>query len=116
MKRIKFTKLLNQPAGAIREGYPGYLFTHTNHPGREFVLARGSQSRGDGSWGHTNKWNLHDRASGTILNWFVPYCSTRTELEEYALVGLHAVTPEALAAFLERCQIRRMTQILKEKP
>lgn len=42
MKKITFGKFT--PWG-VRANFPGYLLTHSAHPGREFVIAQGSTSR-----------------------------------------------------------------------
>lgn len=63
MKRITFTKLGRYGA---RPDFPGYLLLHEAHPGREFVIARGSKTqRGNrAALRMTNEWYCFDRGTG----------------------------------------------------
>lgn len=118
MKRIAFDKAvgLTPPQGhnfTHRSGFPGYLFLHSNHPGREFVVARNSKSPLGNffNWRPAAGWAVYDRESGIR----VPGSRGRTRAEaiDAAICTLQRYTPEAYAARLLESQVRRAAQLLE---
>ena len=120
MKRITFAKAVIISRRSLvlgitsRAGYPGYLFTHTNHPGREFVIARGSNYITDNPrrFKHTRFWLLHDRASGLRLMCDV-VCAARKMCETQAYTYLWLNSPAKLQENLQEQHVRRLSKILE---
>lgn len=111
MKRITFDKLSRY---GFRPNYPGYLFTHSAHPGREFTIARGSVSD-PGSreiYRMTGEWNLYDRASGVSLMRLLKPAPTMKGMEERAMAGLFAVTTAQIEDRITAMQIHAATHSL----
>ena len=117
MKRITFTKACKvdpkYPKRLARPNYLGYLFTHPTHPGREFVVARCSKTTNAAgtTYRTTAYWALHDRKTGLGIN-TKDNAKTMTARAESALAWLSVITPEALAAHIEKCQVRRFRAII----
>lgn len=118
MKRITFDKAvrLDLGEGGWRKDYPGYLLRHTEHPGRDFVIARGSKTFHDGTWRMIEKWYVYDRATGLSITSEMGTRRTRSEMEEHAIARLYNISPEGLARSIETKVMKRMTQILQEAP
>lgn len=112
MKRITFDKAIKLELGGWRKDFPGYLFEHSTHPGREFVIARGSALR-NGVMRLLGTWGLYDKASGISLTSVVEARPTRKEVEEEARCALFRYSPEKIQASIERKVIERMTKILE---
>jgi len=112
MKRTTFDKAIKLELGGWRKDYPGYLFEHSAHPDREFVIARGSTAAGLGAFKFLNWWYLYDKASGISLTSVVEARPTRKEAEEEARCALFRYSPEKIQASIERKTIERMTKIL----
>lgn len=112
MKRITFDKAIKLELGGWRKDYPGYLFEHSAHPGREFVIARSSATR-SGILRLLGTWGLYDRVSGIALTTVMDFRPTRKEVEEEAWCALFRHSPEKIQASIERKVIERMTKILE---
>jgi len=120
MKRITFTKAVIISRRSLvlgitsRAGYPGYLFTHISHPGREFVIARGSNYilEDPRRFKRTRFWLLHDRASGLRLMCDM-VCTTLKMCETQAYTYLWLNSPEKLQENLQEQHGRRLSKILE---
>lgn len=115
MKKITFDKAILIRFGAWRKDFPGYLFEHSAHPGREFVIARGSRARLRDAVVLTREWRFYDRASGINLSVVCGERPTRKEVEEYARAALFRYSPEQVAKIITNKVVERATKILQEK-
>lgn len=83
----------------------GYLLTHSAHPGRQFVIARGSAIRGGVPVTVKYRWALFDVESGYCLQSNAG--KTREEAYEYSLRLLsNQFTPEWVVGRLERLRLK----------
>lgn len=99
MKRITFTEVNLK---VTRHDWPGYLYLHPNHPGREFVIARGSKTV-NGTLCESAFWNLYDRASGVIVlngTKFPHQTERRRTMEARAAERLTTFSPEQVAKYV----------------
>lgn len=112
MKRTTFDKAIKLELGGWRKDFPGYLFEHSAHPGREFVIARGSAPR-NGVTRLLGTWGLYDKASGIALTTVMDFRPTRKEVEDEARCALFRHSPEQIEASLTKKVIERMTKILQ---
>jgi hypothetical protein len=116
MKPITFTKqlkILSQCLKPWRPDYPGYLLTHSDHPGREFVIARGSKITDyySGDWVHTKRWFFHDLKTGLSLD--RQECMvTRRDRTEAAIVYLSRTSPEKLEAIVNNTLAERLGKLM----
>lgn len=106
MKKVTFDKPIK--SGEFRIGVPGYAFTHPKHPGRTFVVARGTVTR-RGQEGYTlaKSWHCYDLASGHALK--RSKGRTRTEAVSAAITHLHELTPEEVVALIKACDLLFLT-------
>lgn len=106
MKKITFDKTT-----AVRTlpNWTGYLVCHDAHPGREFVLCRGT-ARGTGS--ASADWFLYDRASGIQVP--VMASNTRKLMATRAAAWLRMRTPEDVVKAIEDTQVKYATRVLSE--
>jgi len=116
VKQVTFTKLVAPNvkwlAVLSRPDYPGYLYEHPAHPGREFVLARTCNAvPGDPvRYTQTGMWHMYDRASGFALR-MSDASSTRHGRIVKADAYLSSTSPETLAEKLEESHGRRLAKL-----
>ena len=112
MKRITFDKLTKY---GLRANYPGYLFTHSAHPGREFAIARASRSKEGSGEGFRmiDEGHLYDRAAGVSLLRLVPAEPTMKEMEEQAMAKLFAVSAAQIDERVAAMQVYVATYTLQ---
>lgn len=112
MKKIIFDKQTR--FGLTRRGLVGYLFTHPAHPGREFLVTRGTKRtfteddvRFDGFW------YAYEYPAGTPVLDTGTVATTRARAHERALAKLHTITPEQLDERRENWRITFATAVLR---
>lgn len=110
MASITFTKVTMK---ITREQYPGYRYTHPNHPGREFALARASATRGDGAMKLLDRWLLYDVESGVALLGRRTVLSSRTALIAHAERRLAELPADRVASYVAKSLEAVMTAALR---
>ena len=114
MKKITFDKLTIY---GYRSGFPGYLLEHSQHPGRQFVIARCSKpldKRNPVLFKLLNEWGLYERASGVPLGKLLSvYSKTRARAEDRSRSALFTVGEEQLVQYIESCLANVATLTLK---
>lgn len=118
MKKVTFDKAteirLGQSHGYThRLDFPGYLLTHSDHPGREFVVARSSTSPPYDflDWSFTTGWSVYDRVTGIRINGTKR--KTRAEAVEAAIWQLSHMAPKDYDERVREVQITRAKKILE---
>ena len=114
MKKIKFDKLTIY---GYRSGFPGYLLEHSQHPGRQFVIARSSKPldmRNPVLFKLLDGWGLYERASGVSLNKLLNVRSkTMARAEDCSRSALFTVGEGRLVQHIESCLANVATLTLK---
>lgn len=117
MKKITFDKLTIY---GYRSGFPGYLLEHSQHPGRQFVIARASKpldKRNPVLFKLLDEWGLYERASGVSLNKLLNvYSKTMARAEDRSRSALFTVGEEQLVQHIERRLANAATLALKGEP
>ena len=112
MKKIIFDKQTR--FGLVRRGMVGYLFTHSAHPGREFLVTRGTKRTSTEDNVRFNKfWYAFEYPAGTPLTSADEAAATRAGAHELALAVLHTLTPEQLDARREKWRVTFATAVLR---
>lgn len=112
MKMVIFDK--QTKFGLVRRGMVGYLFTHSAHPGREFLVTRGTKrTYTEDDVQHSKFWYALEHPAGTPLTGKGTAAKTRRETHEDALSMLHNTTPEQLDARRERWRVTFATAVLR---
>jgi hypothetical protein len=112
MKKVIFDK--QTKFGLVRRGMVGYLFTHSAHPGREFLVTRGTnRTYSEGNVQFNGFWYAFEYPAGTPLTDKGNATKTRREEHENALATLHAITPEQLDERRERWRITFAAAVLR---
>jgi len=112
MKKIIFDKQTR--FGLVRRGMVGYLFTHSAHPGREFLVTRGTKrTYSEDNVQFNGFWYAFEYPAGTPLTEKGYAAKTRREEHENALAKLHTITPEQLDARREKWRITFATAVLR---
>lgn len=112
MKEVSFDKQTR--FGLVRRGMVGYLFTHPAHPGREFLVTRGTERTfTEGDVRFNGFWYAFEYPAGTPLTSAEEAAATRGEAHERALAKLHTITPEQLDARREKWRITFATAVLR---
>lgn len=110
MKKITFIVARKSSIGGeLTAEREGYLFTHSNHPGREFALMRTITVSGR----QTKGWAMVELSTGLRISG-VGKCATRHALADAATAYLHSVSAERMESILQAAMVRRTTQILAE--
>ena len=112
MKKVIFDK--QTKFGLVRRGMVGYLFTHPAHPGREFLVTRGTKRTYIESDVQFNGfWYAFEYPAGTPLTDIGKATKTRREAHENALAVLHTTTPEQLDERRDQWRTTLATAILR---
>lgn len=112
MKKIIFDK--QTKFGQVRGGLVGYLFTHTAHPGREFLVTRGTKrTLAEDDAQFNGFWYAFEYPAGTPLTVKGTACTTREGAYELALAKLHTITPEQLDERRENWRVAFATAVLR---
>lgn len=90
--------------------WEGYLFTHPNHPGVEFVVCRLVQVGGVPS---TDQWGVCERANGNMIGGKTLRGRTRQEAIDRTSAFLSTQTPEERTQRREAWLLSRAERILK---
>lgn len=111
MKRIVFSKLTQF---GLRPGTPGYLFLHPSHPGREFVITRGTRTNLQTlAFKYDETWRLYDRRTGASLSKAVSPTKRRTDMEVVAAAKLRTITPERMQQLVDDWVVYATMRCLK---
>lgn len=111
MKKVIFDK--QTMFGLTRRGLVGYLFTHPAHPGREFLVARGTKRTPTEDDVRFNEfWYAFEYPAGTPLT-SAQEAATRARAHERALAKLHTITPEQLDERRENWRVAFATAVLR---
>lgn len=94
-------------------GRTGYLMHHPNHPGREFIIARGLVRKGDGMVRESGEWVVLDRSSGIAALDRKDRKSTLSAAVAHAATVLEAITPAALQERIATRTEKVLTSLLK---
>lgn len=112
MKKVIFDK--QSKFGLVRRGMVGYLFTHPAHPGREFLVTRGTKrTYTEDDVRYNGLWYAFEYPAGTPLTSKDGAGKTRKQTLEDALAKLHTITPEQLDARREKWRITFATAVLR---
>jgi hypothetical protein len=112
MKKVIFDKQTKY--GLVRRGMVGYLFTHSDHPGREFLVTRGTKRTFTEDDVRLNGfWYAFEYPAGTPLTNKGEAHSTRKGTYELALATLSTLTPEQLDARREWWKVTVATAVLR---
>lgn len=112
MKKVTFDK--QTKFGLVRRGMVGYLFTHPAHPGREFLVTRGTKrTYTEDDVQFSRFWYAFEYPAGTPLTDKDRVGTTRKGAHELALAMLHTITPEQLDARREKWRITFATAVLR---
>jgi hypothetical protein len=111
MKKVTFDKPTK--FGFYRKEVTGYLFTHSNHPGREFIVARGTKPAPHLAEGfeYDKDWYAFERVSGIPIG--DSRAPTRTASFGRAIERLSAVTPEYIDERVEANKLKFATAVLR---
>jgi hypothetical protein len=112
MKKVIFDK--QTKFGLTRRGVVGYLFTHSAHPGREFLVTRGTKrTPTEEDVQYNGFWYAFEYPAGTPVLGTGAEATTRKETYERALAKLHTITPEQLDERRENWRITFATAVLR---
>ena len=112
MKKVSFDKQTR--FGRVRMGMVGYLFTHPAHPGREFLVTRGTERTStEDDVQFSGFWYAFEYPAGTPLTSAEEASATRARAHERALAKLHTITPEQLDERREKWRITFATAVLR---
>jgi hypothetical protein len=111
MKKVTFDKPTK--FGFYRKGVTGYLFTHSQHPGREFIVARGTKPipQNEEGFRYDKDWYAYEMASGAFISG--SRATTRGASLSRAIERLCIVTPEHIDERIESAKLKFATAVLR---
>jgi len=120
MKRTTFTKVLPHAAARrartpVRTGYPGYVFTHGDHPGVTLIVCRGSKNDLSSPLGYslTSQWVVFDPVSGHRVLRSI-YSETRARVVDKLSSWMSTNSPDAVCTERLRQKVHYAKDMLSD--
>lgn len=113
MKYVKFELLRRSGTRHLRKGY---LLTHPNHPGREFIIARGlRRDPRTGFTKETDEWLLLDRTTGVGALTRIDRRPTLRAMHTLAKAALSTTSAAAMAERVNTRVVKCLTRLLTKE-